>query len=76
MIAVKYAEPIIAHCNLEILLAAILELTLFDVEGFGDAAESVYEVFDDLVVWVQRAYSKLVHETTRSSTQSGSNSEP
>ncbi|MCW2514942.1 MAG: phosphoenolpyruvate carboxylase, partial [Mycobacterium sp.] len=39
VIAAKYAEPTIAHRNLETLLAATLESTLLDVEGLGDAAE-------------------------------------
>ena len=38
VIAAKYAEPRIAHRNLETLLAATLESTLLDVEGLGDAA--------------------------------------
>src|SRR3954468_6392347 len=37
VIAAKYAEPRVAHCNLETLLAATLEATLLDVEGLGDA---------------------------------------
>ena len=39
VIAAKYAEPRIAHRNLETLLAATLESTLLDVEGLGDAAD-------------------------------------
>ena len=35
VIAAKYAEPRIAHRNLETLLAATLESTLLDVEGLG-----------------------------------------
>ena len=42
VIAAKYAEPQIAHRNLETLLAATLESTLLDVEGLGDAAEPAY----------------------------------
>src|ERR1700742_1035837 len=38
VIAAKYAEPRMAHRNLETLLAATLEATLLDVEGLGDAA--------------------------------------
>ncbi|MCW2551270.1 MAG: phosphoenolpyruvate carboxylase [Mycobacterium sp.] len=63
VIAAKYAEPTIAHRNLETLLAATLESTLLDVEGLGDAAEPAYEVLDDLAARAQRAYSELVHET-------------
>ena len=63
MIAAKYAEPRIAHRNLETLLAATLESTLLDVEGLGDAAEPAYEVLDDLAARAQRAYAELVHET-------------
>lgn len=63
VIAAKYAEPRIAHRNLETLLAATLEATLLDVEGLGDAAEPAYEVLDDLAARAQRAYSELVHET-------------
>ena len=63
VIAAKYAEPRIAHRNLETLLAATLESTLLDVEGLGDAAEPAYEVLDDLAARAQRAYSELVHET-------------
>ncbi|MCZ8379591.1 phosphoenolpyruvate carboxylase [Mycobacterium sp. CPCC 205372] len=63
VIAAKYAEPRIAHRNLETLVAATLESTLLDVEGLGDAAEPAYEVLDDLAARAQRAYSELVHET-------------
>ena len=63
VIAAKYAEPQIAHRNLETLLAATLESTLLDVEGLGDAAETAYEVLDDLAARAQRAYAELVHET-------------
>lgn len=63
VIAAKYAEPQIAHRNLETLVAATLEATLLDVEGLGDAAGPAYEVLDDLAVRAQRAYSDLVHET-------------
>ncbi len=64
VIAAKYAEPQIAHRNLETLLAATLEATLLDVEGLGDAAGPAYEVLDDLAARAQQAYSELVHETT------------
>lgn len=63
VIAAKYAEPRIAHRNLETLLAATLEATLLDVEGLGDAAGPAYEVLDDLADRAQRAYGELVHET-------------
>jgi phosphoenolpyruvate carboxylase len=63
VIAAKYAEPTIAHRNLETLLAATLESTLLDVEGLGDEAGPAYEVLDDLAARAQRAYSELVHET-------------
>ena len=63
VIAAKYAEPQIAHRNLETLLAATLEATLLDVEGLGDAAGPAYEVLDDLAARAQRAYAELVHET-------------
>lgn len=63
IIAAKYAEPRIAHRNLETLLAATLESTLLDVEGLGDAAGPAYDVLDDLAARAQRAYSELVHET-------------
>jgi phosphoenolpyruvate carboxylase len=63
VIAAKYAEPRIAHRNLETLLAATLESTLLDVEGLGEAAEPAYEVLDDLAARAQRAYAELVHQT-------------
>ena len=63
VIAAKYAEPRIAHRNLETLLAATLEATLLDVEGLGDAAGPAYEVLDDLAARAQRAYAELVHDT-------------
>ncbi len=63
VIAAKYAEPQIAHRNLETLLAATLEATLLDVEGLGDAAGPAYEVLDELAGRAQRAYAELVHET-------------
>jgi phosphoenolpyruvate carboxylase len=63
VIAAKYAEPRIAHRNLETLLAATLEATLLDVEGLGDAAGPAYEVLDELAARAQQAYAGLVHET-------------
>ncbi|BBX16796.1 phosphoenolpyruvate carboxylase [Mycolicibacterium duvalii] len=63
VIAAKYAEPRIAHRNLETLLAATLEATLLDVEGLGDQAGPAYQVLDDLAARAQRAYAELVHET-------------
>ncbi|ADT99665.1 phosphoenolpyruvate carboxylase [Mycolicibacterium gilvum] len=63
VIAAKYAEPRIAHRNLETLLAATLEATLLDMEGLGDLAGSAYEVLDDLAARAQRAYAELVHDT-------------
>lgn len=63
VIAAKYAEPRIAHRNLETLLAATLESTLLDVEGLGDEAGPAYQVLDELAALAQRAYSELVHGT-------------
>lgn len=63
VIAAKYAEPQIAHRNLETLLAATLEATLLDIEGLGDAAGPAYDVLDELAARAQRAYSDLVHDT-------------
>jgi phosphoenolpyruvate carboxylase len=63
VIAAKYAEPMMAHRNLETLVAATLESTLLDVEGLGDDAGPAYQVLDDLAARAQRAYAELVHET-------------
>jgi phosphoenolpyruvate carboxylase len=63
IIAAKYAEPRIAHRNLETLLAATLESTLLDIEGLDDLAEDAYDVLDDLAARAQRAYADLVHDT-------------
>ena len=63
VIAAKYAEPRIAHRNLESLVAATLESTLLDVEGLGAAAEPAYRVLDELAGLAQRAYAELVHHT-------------
>jgi phosphoenolpyruvate carboxylase len=63
VIAAKYAEPRIAHRNLETLVAATLEATLLDMEGLGDAAGPAYEVLDELAARAQRAYAELVHDT-------------
>jgi phosphoenolpyruvate carboxylase len=63
IIAAKYAEPRIAHRNLETLLAATLESTLLDTEGLDELATTAYEVLDDLASRAQRAYADLVHET-------------
>ncbi len=63
VIAAKYAEPRIAHRNLETLLAATLEATLLDVEGLGHVAGPAYQVLDDLAARAQRAYAELVHDT-------------
>ena len=63
VIAAKYAEPRIAHRNLETLVAATLEATLLDVEGLGESAGPAYQVLDDLAARAQRAYAELVHQT-------------
>lgn len=63
VIAAKYAEPAMAHRNLEALLAATLESTLLDVEGLGSDAEPAYAVLDDLAARAQAAYAELVHDT-------------
>jgi phosphoenolpyruvate carboxylase len=63
VIAAKYAEPQIAHRNLETLLAATLEATLLDIEGLGDSAGPAYDVLDELAARAQRAYAELVHDT-------------
>lgn len=63
VIAAKYAEPRMAHRNLETLVAATLESTLLDIEGLGGLANRAYEVLDDLSARAQRAYAELVHET-------------
>jgi phosphoenolpyruvate carboxylase len=63
VIAAKYAEPRVAHRNLETLIAATLEASLLDVEGLGDEAGPAYEVLDDLAARAHRAYAELVHET-------------
>ncbi len=63
VIAAKYAEPRIAHRNLESLVAATLESTLLDVEGLGGDADPAYRVLDELAARAQRAYAELVHET-------------
>ena len=63
VIAAKYAEPRIAHRNLETLLAATLEATLLDTERLGGLSEEAYQVLDELAARGQRAYAELVHET-------------
>ncbi len=63
VIAAKYAEPRIAHRNLESLISATLESTLLDVEGLGEAADPAYQVLDELAALAQRAYAELVHRT-------------
>ena len=57
VIAAKYAEPRIAHRNLESLIAATLESTLLDVEGLGEVAEPAYRVLDELAALAQHAYA-------------------
>jgi phosphoenolpyruvate carboxylase len=63
VIAAKYAEPRIAHRNLETLVAATLESTLLDVEGLGNDAERAYRVLDEVAELARRAYADLVHQT-------------
>ncbi len=64
VIAAKYAEPRIAHRNLESLIAATLESTLLDVEGLGAAAEPAYRVLDELAERARHTYAELVHHTS------------
>lgn len=63
VIAAKYAQPAIAHRNLETLLAATLETTLLDVEGLGADADAAYTLLDDLSERARVAYAELVHDT-------------
>ncbi|HUO36635.1 MAG TPA: phosphoenolpyruvate carboxylase [Mycobacterium sp.] len=63
VIAAKYAEPRIAHRNLETLVAATLESTLLDLEGLGEDAGWAYRVLDELAARAQHAYAELVHHT-------------
>ncbi len=63
VIAAKYAEPRIAHRNLETLLAATLEATLLDTEGLGELSDKAYQILDELAARAQRAYADLVHHT-------------
>ncbi|MCE4263633.1 phosphoenolpyruvate carboxylase [Rhodococcus globerulus] len=63
VIAAKYAEPRLAHRNLQTLIAATLESTLLDVEGLGTDAEAAYTVLDELAALARTAYSELVHDT-------------
>lgn len=63
VIAAKYAEPRIAHRNLESLVAATLESTLLDVEGLGSESGPAYRVLDELADLAQQAYAELVHRT-------------
>lgn len=63
VIAAKYAEPRLAHRNLETLIAATLESTLLDVEGLGTDAEAAYTVLDELAALARTAYTELVHDT-------------
>lgn len=63
VIAAKYAEPRIAHRNLESLIAATLESTLLDVEGLGGEAGPAYRVLDEIADRARRAYAELVHDT-------------
>ena len=63
MIAAKYAEPRLAHRNLETLIAATIESTLLDVEGLGSDADAAYAVLDELAALARTAYSELVHDT-------------
>lgn len=63
VIAAKYAEPRLAHRNLETLIAATLESTLLDVEGLGDQAEPAYAILDELAELARATYRELVHET-------------
>jgi len=63
VIAAKYAEPRIAHRNLESLVAATLESTLLDVEGLGPEAGPAYRALDELAGLAQHAYAELVHRT-------------
>ncbi|MFT4200684.1 phosphoenolpyruvate carboxylase [Gordonia sp. (in: high G+C Gram-positive bacteria)] len=63
IIAAKYAEPVLAHRNLETILAATIESSLLDVEGLGDDSEQAYAILDDLAARARSAYSDLVHHT-------------
>ncbi|MGW0176072.1 phosphoenolpyruvate carboxylase [Rhodococcus sp. NPDC003322] len=63
VIAAKYAQPPIAHRNLETLLAATLESSLLDVEGLGPDADDAYLLLDDLAERARVAYGELVHDT-------------
>jgi len=64
MVAAKYAEPDLAHRNLEALLAATLETSCLDLEsGLGDDAAEAYALMDELAARARAAYRALVYET-------------
>jgi len=64
MVAAKYAEPDLAHRNLEALVAATLETTCLEVEGgLGDETAEAHALLDELAARAQAAYRALVYET-------------
>jgi phosphoenolpyruvate carboxylase len=63
VIASKYSDAEIGHRNLETLIAATLEATLFDQEGLGGDAATFSAVMEALSDGAYRAYRGLVYET-------------
>jgi phosphoenolpyruvate carboxylase len=63
VVAAKYADPEMARRNLEALVSATLEASLFDVEGLGADAPEAYALMDELAGRARDAYRALVHGT-------------
>ena len=62
VVAAKFADPEIARRNLEALLAATIEASLLDTEGFTPAAAArAYVVMDELSRSSMQAYRDLVY---------------
>ncbi len=63
VVAAKFADPEIARRNLEALLAATIEASLLDTEGFGpNESERAYRVMDELSARSMQAYRGLVYD--------------
>ena len=64
VVASKFADPELARRNLEALLAATIEASVLDTEGFTpDEAARAYAVLDELSSRSFAAYRTLVYET-------------
>lgn len=64
IIANKFSDPLVARCNLETLIAATIDATIFPQDQLAPSQRRAYEMLmNNLSATAMRAYRSLVYET-------------